>query len=77
MGDKNMLFAKPVGVLGRALENDVFGPDAVIIAKVVQNGFKIRVMGEQFVAKNVDEAKELFGKKLDKLVADLKKNDKK
>ena len=77
MSDESMLFEKPVGVLARPLENDTYGPDPKIQVRIVQNGFKISVMEQHFVAKTIDEAKELIGKKLEKLVADLKKNDKK
>ncbi len=77
MSDANLLFTKPVNVLARGLEQDRFGPDPVMIIKVAQNGFKIRVMEENFVAKTTDEAKELIGSQLDKLLSNLKKNDKK
>jgi len=76
MSNEALLFDKPVGVLARSVEVDSFGPAPVMIIKIVQNGFKIRIMEETFVAKTIDEAKELIGAKLDKLLKDLKKNDK-
>jgi len=77
MSDKSMLFDKPVGVLARQVTQNDFGPDPVIIIKIAQNGFKIRVMEENFVAKTIEEAKGLIGEQLEKLVKNLKKNDKK
>lgn len=76
MSDDSMLFSKPVGVLAGAIAENTFNPDPVIIIKVAQNGFKIRVMEENFVAKTTDEAKELIGEQLEKLIKNLKKNDK-
>lgn len=76
MSNEAMMFDKPVGVLARPIEDNAFGPTPMIRVKVVQNGFKISIMEQDFVAKTIDEAKELIGKKLEKLVKDLKKNDK-
>jgi hypothetical protein len=72
-----MLFEKPVSVLANAISDHNFGPDPVVVVKVMQNGFKIRVMDENFVAKGIEEAKELISEQLTKLVSNLKKNDKK
>jgi hypothetical protein len=84
MSDKELLFEKPVGVLTRKSEKDSpsmvydsYGPEPRITITIVQNGFKIGVMEEYFVAKTSDEAKELVGQKLDKMIANLQKNDKK
>jgi len=77
MSDKAMIFEKPLGVLAGAISTDRFGPDPVIVIKIAQNGFKIRVMEENFVAKTIEEAKGLIGEQLEKLVKNLKKNDKK
>lgn len=76
MSSENMLFQKPVSVLAGAMEKHSFGPDAVIVIKVAQNGFKIRVMDENFVALTIEEAEEIVSGQLAKLVKNLKKNDK-
>jgi len=75
-----MLFSKPIGVLARQVEvakdEPMCGPDPRITIEILQNGFKVRCMGSDFVAKTLDEAKDIAGRELSKLIADLKKKDK-
>lgn len=77
MSDENLFFDKPIGVLGRNLSNDMFGPPMEIRVKFAQNGLKIKFMDESFVAKTIDEAMTILKEKLVKISKDLKKNDKK
>ena len=76
MSSDNMLFQKPVSVLARGIIDHDFGPPVDARIQVVQNGFKMRIGEEKFVAKTIDEAMDIMKSKLEGLLKDLKKNDK-
>ena len=77
MGKDGFLFNKPISVLaGNHLTECSPYRDMSGRIKFTQNGLKINVGDESFVAKTIDEALEILKTGLEKLEKDLKKNDK-
>lgn len=73
-----MLFKKPLGMLVRSLESEIDTPfmHPSIHINFSQNGFKIDIGGEDFVAHELEEVIDLIRERGGKLIEKLKKADK-